>query len=55
MKKLEWFERQFTFGLPEGMLPFYLERLGGTLPVSNKKSAVFPKTVLSISWMANGQ
>jgi hypothetical protein len=31
MKKLEWFERQFQFGGPEGMLPFYLERLNGTL------------------------
>ncbi|MFD0999914.1 DinB family protein [Ohtaekwangia kribbensis] len=30
MKKLAWFERQFTFGLPPGMLPFYLERLSGT-------------------------
>lgn len=30
MKKLAWFERQFTFGLPTGMLPFYLERLSGT-------------------------
>lgn len=30
MKKLAWFERQFTFGLPAGMLPFYLERLNGT-------------------------
>jgi uncharacterized damage-inducible protein DinB len=30
MNKLAWFERQFTFGLPAGMLPFYLERLSGT-------------------------
>jgi uncharacterized damage-inducible protein DinB len=30
MKKITWFERQFTFGLPAGMLPFYLERLNGT-------------------------
>jgi DinB superfamily len=30
MKKLAWFERQFTFGLPEGMFPFYIERLAGT-------------------------
>jgi DinB superfamily len=30
MKKLRWFERRFTFGLPVGMLPFYLERLAGT-------------------------
>lgn len=31
MKRLEWFERKFTFGLPVGMLPFYLERLEGTI------------------------
>src|SRR5688572_10846922 len=31
MEKLQWFERQFTFGLPVGMLPFYLERLEGTI------------------------
>ena len=31
MNRLEWFERKFTFGLPAGMLPFYLERLQGTI------------------------
>lgn len=31
MKKLQWFERQFTFGLPPGMLPFYVDRLEGTM------------------------
>ncbi|MFN8336506.1 MAG: DinB family protein [Cyclobacteriaceae bacterium] len=31
MKRTEWFERKFTFGLPAGMLPFYLERLEGTI------------------------
>jgi hypothetical protein len=30
MKKVEWFQRSFTFGTPVGMLPFYLERLAGT-------------------------
>ncbi len=30
MQKLQWFERVFTFGLPTGMLPFYIERLEGT-------------------------
>jgi hypothetical protein len=30
MKKVEWFQRSFTFGMPVGMLPFYLERLSGT-------------------------
>lgn len=31
MKKLQWFERQFQFGVPVGMLPFYLTRLEGTI------------------------
>lgn len=31
MKQLQWFERTFSFGLPVGMLPFYLERLAGTV------------------------
>lgn len=31
MEKLTWFERQFTFGLSLGMLPFYLERLSGAI------------------------
>lgn len=31
MQKLQWFERKFTFGLPAGMLPFYIERLQGTV------------------------
>ena len=31
MNRLAWFERSFTFGRPKEMLPFYLERLGGTI------------------------
>lgn len=31
MKRLDWFERRFTFGFPVEMLPFYLERLEGTI------------------------
>lgn len=31
MQKLQWFERVFQFGLPIGMLPFYVERLEGTV------------------------
>lgn len=37
MKKLQWFERVFVFGLPTGMLPFYIERLEGTLPRLEQK------------------
>lgn len=47
MKKLEWFERQFTFGLPEGMLPFYLERLEGTIARIENKVAGIPDKILS--------
>lgn len=31
MKRMDWFERKFTFGVPKEMLPFYLERLEGTI------------------------
>lgn len=31
-QSLRWFDRKMTFGLPKEMLPFYLERLEGTLP-----------------------
>ena len=47
MKKLEWFERQFVFGLHVGMLPFYLERLEGTIARIETKVAGFSEEVLS--------
>jgi hypothetical protein len=47
MKKVDWFERQFAFGLPHGMLPFYLERLEGTIVRMEKKVAGFPEEILS--------
>jgi hypothetical protein len=31
MRSLNWFDRTFTFGLPVEMLPFYLERLEGSI------------------------
>jgi hypothetical protein len=31
MKNLAWFERDLKFGYPEEMLPFFLERLQGTI------------------------
>jgi DinB superfamily len=31
MKRMDWFQRSFTFGLPKVMLPFYLERLEGSI------------------------
>jgi hypothetical protein len=47
MKKLDWFERQFSFGTPAGMLPFYLERLQGTLARLEKKVHGISEEVLS--------
>lgn len=47
MKKIEWFERKFTFGLPKGMLAFYLERLEGTITRLEKKVEGVPEAVLS--------
>jgi hypothetical protein len=47
MKKYEWFERKFVFGLPSGMLPFYLERLEGTIARIEKKTSGIPEEVLS--------
>jgi hypothetical protein len=48
MKKLDWFERRFTFGLPGGMLPFYIERLEGSLARIEKKVAGISDEILSI-------
>lgn len=47
MKKTAWFERQFAFGLSAGMLPFYLERLEGTIARLEKKVSNIPEDVLS--------
>jgi hypothetical protein len=47
MKKTEWFERQFSFGAPAGMLPFYLERLQGTIARLEKKVPGFSEEILS--------
>ena len=47
MKRLEWFERKFTFGLPAGMLPFYLERLQGTIARIESKVKGVSEQVLS--------
>jgi hypothetical protein len=47
MEKLEWFQRTFTFGLREGMLPFYLERLEGTLPRIERKVQEISDEILS--------
>jgi hypothetical protein len=54
METTKWFERKFDFGLPMGMLPFYLERLEGTVyRIENKGKGVDDKilsTRLSDKW-----
>jgi hypothetical protein len=47
MKKTEWTERKFTFGLPKGMLPFYLERLEGTAARIEQKVRGIQEEILS--------
>jgi len=47
MKKFEWFDRQFTFGLPKEMLPFYLERLDGTIARIEQKVKGIDDKILS--------
>jgi uncharacterized damage-inducible protein DinB len=47
MNTLQWFERQFTFGLPSGMLPFYLERLEGTIVRIETKVANISEEMLA--------
>ena len=47
MKKLAWFDRKFTFGMPVGMLPFFLERLAGTHARIEKKVAGYSDDILS--------
>jgi len=44
---VKWFERKFTFGLPTGMLPFYLERLQGTITRIESKVKGVSDEVLS--------
>lgn len=47
METVKWFERVFSFGLPNGMLPFYIERLEGTLPRIEKKIKDVSEDILS--------
>ena len=47
MKKLEWFERQFVFNIYPGMMPFFFERLEGTLVRLEKKIENQPDSLLS--------
>jgi len=47
MKKIPWFERQFSSNLPIGMFPFYLERLEGTIARLEAKVKGVPEELLS--------
>jgi hypothetical protein len=47
MEKLEWFQRTFSFGLQEGVLPFCIERLEGTLPRIERKVHQVSDEILS--------
>jgi GNAT superfamily N-acetyltransferase len=47
VQQLEWFQRKFHFGAPAGMLPFFLERLAGTLPRLQAKVKNVPDEILS--------
>jgi uncharacterized damage-inducible protein DinB len=47
MQKISWLDRQLTFGLPLGMLPFYLERTDGTYARLQAKVKSIDESVLS--------
>ncbi|MEQ1585487.1 MAG: DinB family protein [Cyclobacteriaceae bacterium] len=47
MKILPWFERDLSFGRPIEMLPFYLERLEGTMIRVQSKVHGIPDEILS--------
>jgi uncharacterized damage-inducible protein DinB len=47
MQKISWLDRQLTFGLPIGMLPFYLERMDGTYTRLQSKVKGIDESVLS--------
>jgi hypothetical protein len=54
MKEIPWFERQLDFGKPKEMLPYYLERLEGTMARLEAKvrgvSEVYLSTQLNNKW-----
>ncbi len=47
MKSLPWFERNLKFGLPAVMLPYYLERLGGTFVRMKAKTKGVSEEILA--------
>jgi hypothetical protein len=47
MQEIPWFERKLTFGATKDMLPYFLERLSGTLVRIAAKVRGIPNDVLS--------
>jgi hypothetical protein len=47
MEKIQWLERKFNFDLPNGMLPFYFERLDGAITRLEKKTLNVSDKILS--------
>jgi len=47
MAKTAWFDRKFKFGYEAGMLPFFLERLHGSIARLQQKTHGVPDAVLS--------
>jgi hypothetical protein len=47
MEITPWFDRKFIFGFPKGMLPFFLERLDGTITRLEKKVRAIDEKILS--------
>lgn len=50
MDNLPWFERNLKFGYPKEMLPFFLERLEGTIVRIQSKVKGIDDKVLSERW-----
>jgi hypothetical protein len=47
MNETPWFERELIFGKPTEMLPYYLERLEGTIVRLEKKVKGVDNVILS--------
>ena len=47
MKTLAWFDRKLTFGFPKEMLPFFIERLSGTVIRLQQKVKGIDEVILS--------
>jgi hypothetical protein len=47
MERIQWFQRQFITPQPPGMLPFFLDRLDGTLVRLREKTKNVPDNILT--------